>query len=91
MIIEIELIICRFDALRSQNARKQQKIVKEYFELNLLSNVSLLFQEMQSQMNMLNPKQNLPEMSELLTSWLGGGTTTKKTTKPKSSRPGRRN
>ena len=51
-----------------------------------------LLQEMQSQINLLNPKQNLPEMSELLTSWLGGGSSSKKpASRPKSSRPGRRN
>jgi len=34
--------------------------------------------EMQSQMNMLSPKPNLPEMSELLTQWLGGGSSSAK-------------
>jgi len=29
--------------------------------------------EMQSQMNMLNPKQNMPELSELMAGWFGGG------------------
>jgi hypothetical protein len=41
--------------------------------------------EMQSQMNMLNPKQNLPEISEILTSWFGSGQT-KKAVKPKPSK-----
>ena len=37
---------------------------------------------MQSQMNMLNPKQNLPDVSEMLAGFFGGGTT-KKPTKSK--------
>ncbi|XP_064636633.1 endoplasmic reticulum membrane protein complex subunit 7-like [Lineus longissimus] len=29
--------------------------------------------EMQSQMNMLNPRQQMPEVSEMFTNWFGGG------------------
>eukprot|EP00918_Siedleckia_nematoides_P107310 GHVU01233992.1.p1 GENE.GHVU01233992.1~~GHVU01233992.1.p1 ORF type:complete len:106 (+),score=15.25 GHVU01233992.1:342-659(+) len=43
--------------------------------------------EMQSQMNILNPKQNMPEISEIFTNWFGGGATAaKKTIKPKSTK-----
>ena len=36
-------------------------------------------QEMQQQMSFLNnPKQNMPDMSELFTSWFGGGQQPKK-------------
>lgn len=42
--------------------------------------------EMQSQMNMLNPKQNMPEISELFTSWLGVGKPEKKATKSKATK-----
>ena len=42
------------------------------------------FQEMQSQMNILNAKQQMPDMAELITSMFGGGT--KKTTKSKPSK-----
>ena len=42
-------------------------------------------------MNFLNPKQNMPDMSEMLTSWLGGGTAAKKAIKAgKSSKASRR-
>ena len=43
-----------------------------------------LFQEMQTQMKALNDKSHLPDMSEMLAGWLGGGA--KKT----SSKPGKR-
>jgi len=43
--------------------------------------------EMQSQMNMLNPKQNLPDMSDMLANFFGAGTPAKK---PAKSKPGKR-
>ena len=49
-----------------------------------------LFQEMQNMNSFMNPKQNMPEMSELLTSWLGGGQSTKKAIKPKTTKTNRR-
>ncbi|KAK2165144.1 hypothetical protein LSH36_54g05035 [Paralvinella palmiformis] len=39
--------------------------------------------DFQNQMNLLNAKQNMPELSELVTSWLGGGQA-KKSSKPKA-------
>ena len=48
------------------------------------------FQEMQNQMKMLNPKQNMPEMSEILTSWLGGGSSGSKNKAVKPKPPRRR-
>lgn len=38
---------------------------------------------MQSQMKALNEKSSVPDMAEMLTSWLGGGDT-KKSSKPKA-------
>lgn len=39
--------------------------------------VSFFSQEMQSQMKALNDKSSLPDMSEMLAGWLGGGASTK--------------
>jgi len=43
----------------------------------------VFLQDFQNQMNLLNAKQNMPELSELVTSWLGGGQA-KKSSKPKA-------
>ena len=40
-------------------------------------------QDLQNQMNILNPKQGMPDLSEMMTNLLGGGQP-KKSTKPKA-------
>lgn len=42
--------------------------------------------EMQSQMKALNEKSSLPDMSEMLAGWLGGGSSSKSTSKQKARR-----
>ena len=41
---------------------------------NALSNVTLILQEMQQTMGILNPKQSLPELSEVFTRFFGSAT-----------------
>lgn len=44
--------------------------------------------DLQNQMNMLNPKQNMPDLSEMMTSWLGSGPPKKPAkSKPAKKRP----
>ena len=52
------------------------RAIQELFQV-VLESVYVVYhgwQEMQQSMNMLtNPKQNMPDISETLTNWFGGG------------------
>ena len=84
---------CDFVSVISARGHLRLSVLKISYRPHLKHTVLIFsLQEMQESMKMLNPKQGLPDFSEMLTNWAGGASTkTPPSSKQKTqSKPSRR-